>query len=672
MSVLLSLVPRRRRTFATEDAVDPSLHFVVDRRRWHEVFSAEIRGRFALLQDHRQGGKTSAAAAMEGILEARGCWTLRVTLGGLSFVSLDSTWLAIEQLVRAAVTSLVRRLTMSRQDVPPAGLRVAAPEPLFRDAASFQAFWLRTMWGDCAEVALFIDEFDALISAPVAVRVGILAGLRAVRNLNTVPRTIDLHPPLALQTVLGIGVFSIAQLTASDPYVSGVSPFNVAHVYSPPRPSRADVEAMFADFDAENDIHTPPEIINDIVWRSGLHVGLLSFLGQKLAEICLTRSGAGGYLSTDAAAWWSFLGSPGMAMSLQYSPTVIAMLGCLSLSSSSTQIVACARELVRNLLQTPGWGAARLDVTHSASRVAIDTLLSEGVLILSSTVLSYSDEESLWSVDSLDVAAESQLYRVSAPLLTQPLLIAVGSWSGFYMDTLARLRLPLISPNRLNSVQTLVECLPYFSVAGLMHRFAALSDGTPCEYAYHAQLYTILNAHATLDGITVLFEARDPQMSRIRRLDIAVLDHVKAGFELLVNSSLLAEHVAEQAPTYRRQQGLTSVLVVNFCTAQSQMNLTFRVPTAIADEGIELVHVLFNPTASTMTIFTLCSESDGASSFVPSSPIPMYDAGGIDAVAALRHFEEHIFAEAHAAAAQAAAQTIAAQTVSLQCVLCRK
>ena len=406
-------------------------------------------------------------------------------------------------------------------------------------------------------MALFIDESN------------ILAGLREVRTANAAaPFSVapfsnapDATTPLALCTVLGVGVFSVAQLSSVDDIVGPVSPFNVFDAICPPMPTPAEVIDVIHAFDAEYGVTTPDEIVFDVIWKSGMHVGLVSFLGQQLTALSTPRAGCDHFAAADVNAWWVHMCSPQLLAALLASPTILRMLCYVRLGAYSTSVTLRARELVRTLLAVPEWAPATIDVSHQLSQAATEMLLSEGVIVHDPGAIDSSSDCEAAEGDRTTVIASfpacsarpGYRFRLSAPLLAQPLLATVGSRAAFFSHTLAGVSFSM--SHRLDFVKTVIECLPYFSAEGLVHRFSLLHDGTPCEYAYHAQLYSILHARAASDVfLNVLFESRDPKRSPLRHLDITLLDRISTGIELFVEGKGLLQHVQEQAPTYRRQR----------------------------------------------------------------------------------------------------------------------
>lgn len=596
--------------FHVAGVIDPSLHYGIDRSAWHRELATNLMGgTYQLLHAHRQGGKSTAALAVARLAEKDGWLALAVTLENLTVDSREAAWKSLASSMRAVVQALARRSELAPR--PRAVAAAFASTPLFADADTFKEYFLSSAWNG-QPVLLIIDEFDKLLQASADVRSNILEALRALKTSNVITPSVSPSAggqPYALCAVLGIGVYRVLQLGARDP-TEHASPFNVAEATVPPLPSDDDARAMFAQYDAEHGITTPPEVIADIITRSGKHVGLLSFLGKALSK----------KTAVDLASWCACMSGSGLQGELLESATINSMLKVFDTGYGSGEIQLHAKAMVRHLLTAPDGLAFEVSDsdTDKAPQDALDLLLSEGTIVR-------SDE----------VGADNRLYRITAPLLNALLHARVGSWadmsrmpSGFVLSR--------YEDGKLHLVKTVLECLPYFSITQLFHKYALLKDDeTPCEFAFHAQLYAILHRRAAVGGWHVLFESRNSQILPLRRLHIYIASNGhKCGIELLVNGVDFDKHVKEQAPVYKRDQNLESMLVLNFITKEIDSR---TLPAACeVDAGIYVMNVFVNHANRTMTPYVL---QDGV--YVPQSAVSS-GVGDVTALeAGMRSFTLH-------------------------------
>ena len=411
---------------------------------------------------------------------------------------------------------------------------------------------------------------------------------------------------------------------------------------------------MLSEVDIEYGIKTPTKVAEDIAWRSGGHLGLLSFLGSALLNLAAgphdAALGASAMIVTEHA-WWVAMSSPELLRSLDESPMVRSLLRNISLGPDCTPTTLAARDVVRKLSIAKDQRGVQLQTSHISQAIAM--LLSDGVVIQcfanvgdaeageGDATMVDSDSEppvpasaaSMYrAYTSPGVAAfpastdplHTLAFRISAPLLAQQLLRTVGSFSGFYSSALASLQFSTVSltDTRFDITRTLIECLPYFSAEGLSHPLGRLKNGAPCEFAYHAPLFTILAARASRQDVSVIFESRNSAHRTLRRLDIALVDGFRAGIELLVDSKKLSQHVETQAAAYAREQRLGMVLVVNFCSAPERIDLLYRAPPEVCIQNITLIHVLFNAEKRMMTPYVFDSAKDA---YMASDPVPLCD-----------------------------------------------
>jgi hypothetical protein len=576
----------QQRVFFVEGPVDPRQHFVVNRDAWHAELAEKLcRGSYVLLHAHRQGGKSSGARAVRSAL-----WKRRQQGYVVLYLSMQrATKSSPEALWRSLATAVRERLPNTRRwpphDAAVPALAAGGAELPFTNSDSFQGYFSSLNWGD-RRVVLVLDEFDTLLDAPVEVRDSVLGALRDIRSDNSVTSSGE-DQPYALHALLAIGVYRIVNLSAAT--ASLASPFNVASAITPPDPTPDDVRAMFHAYDNEYGVRTAADVVDDIIWRAGGHVGLLSLMGQELVrlhEAAAAASGRAAVPTVDLAAWLAIVCSDELYSRINMSPTVRVMLQHLRSPSAPAGVVLRARELVRHLLAVAD--GLKLRAGHPDTTVvhAVEYLLSEGVIVEDST--------------------STCTHRITAPLLRDLLCGEVGS---VYGSSIPR-EVPLKerSDGAVDLVATVMELLQHFSFADLFHRFEVKADGSPCEYAYHFQLHALLKARLGGMGWTVLGETRNSAAGgQPRRLDIYLQACGRAyGIELLVGADRISQHVLDQAPTYAVQQLLERVLVLNFSTTRASIPAA---PETRAPPSVEEMHVLVNKDACTMTPYVL---RDGA------------------------------------------------------------
>jgi hypothetical protein len=562
-----------RKTFYAAGVVDPLRHYVVNRSDWHTMLARKLEdGAFTLLHAHRQGGKSSAARAVGGLLDKRGFRVLLCTMECVQPREASAMWAALESQFRDAIIACPDAWA-------PPGVAdlLRAGEPLFRDAASFQAFFSRSLWGGL-RVVLIIDEFDTLLLAPSPVRHELLSSLRSLRTRNS---TAVHGSPAALHAVLGIGVYRLLELVRAEDEPLRHSPFNVGDVLSVPSTSLEQVRSMLAGFSAETG-HAVPEIVaEDLLWRSGGHVGLLSLLGQRLASLC---DGLAPGASVDEASWATEVSGTALVAALRTSPTIASMLRSVSGRLSSAAALE-ARSLVRSILSAPD--GALLDLAGgAASREALDYLMAEGVI-----------------VGYMEGGLEK--HRLVAPVVAPLLMQDIGSCAR--VAAMARMPFPRDSAENVRLELTLFELLPFIDLDALYHPYALRANGQPCEFAYHFQLFDLMTHRVAEGGWKVLGETRNSSApGPLRRLDLLIASNGRrCGIELLVDGAEFEKHVYEQAPTYLNQQSLSSVLVVNFFSSSSSSDcIVERLPRALP-RGVQVLHVLVCRAESALTPFKL-------------------------------------------------------------------
>lgn len=454
-------------------------------------------------------------------------------------------------------------------------------------------------------VVLVIDEFDTLLEAPRAARLALLSSLRSLRTRDGIAPASH-GPATALHAMLGIDVYRLLQLASGDEPRQAHSPFNVSDILSVPRTTLQDVRMMLRDFSAAC-LHTVPEtVVEDVFWRSGGHVGLISMLGQQLLRLCGQLAPG---VDLDDAMWFSLTSGSALLGEMRASATVASMLRSVSRAHLASPLEKSARMIVRSMLSAPvdSW----LDVSDGIKvhREALDYLLTEGVVI--------EDR----------VSSGTAVHRIVAPMVVPLLMRDVGS--NALVARLPKLPFPRRRDGSVNLSQTVLELLPFLNIDALYHPFALLKDGCPCEYAYHFQLFDLMTQRGGDGGWRVLGESRNATApGPLRRLDLLVASNGhRAGLELLVDGDGLNKHVYEQAVAYRSQQGLASVVVVNF--ASSTRGIVVRIPTPLPP-CVELLQVLVDRDNATLTPYVL--QADGVCA-TPLAPVAQdVAAGGVESL----------------------------------------
>jgi hypothetical protein len=595
--------------FFTEGPVDPRRHFVVNRDAWHEQLAKKLcdDGSYVLLHAHRQGGKTSAIRGVRRAIrkkrKGQGYIVLSVSLQGADVSSRAAAWRSLAEAVRDSLPSM-------RREVPhgtiPA-LMARSGELPFTDAGSFKHNFVQENWGE-HRVILVLDEFDALLAAPAEVRDDVLGALRAIRTTNSDADGNE-HGRYALHALLAIGVYRIVNLSAGATSVA--SPFNVASASTPPDPTPDEVRAMFRAYDDECGVHTAAEVVDDIIWRAGGHVGLLSLMGQELASLHqqLAKDAVADAARVTLTRWRRWLCRTDVVERLTMSSTVQAVMRAVQFPRAGPAVVQWVRHVVLTMLTgEDAHGVALRSGGDPALIQALELVLSDGVVV-----------------------QVADGYRFASPLLRLLLYTTMGAVYDWGIP--AGLDVACLADGSMDMAATLLELLPHFSASHLFHAVQSKKSGSPREYAYQFQLFALLDARLKGRPWKVLAETASVNASGpLRRLDIYVEHKGRAcGFELVADGADLASHVSDQAPVYLQQQQLERVLVVNFTTKQADV----RSAPPDLPAGVELMHVLVDVAASSMTPYTLHS---GA--FAAGSPVKMRDAGlagrdatGADAIA---------------------------------------
>ena len=591
-----------KKVFHAAGVVNPAIHYVVDRSKWHEELVDKLaRGLFLLLHAHRQGGKSSAARAVGSLLMKRPFLVVSITMESSRPVDEPAMWTALANSMAAAMSAL------PAGSIPPDLLARITSGLLFHDSTTFEAMFDFVRWPATTRIILIVDEFDTLLEAPDSVRHALLASLRSLRTRNSIAPEAS-SSPSALYSVLGIGVYRLLQLATRVDEVHRHSPFNISDALSVPLTTLESVRQMLADFSADADHAIPDEVAADFHWRSGGHVGLLSLLGQQLVQLC---SGLKLGEAVDTAQWFAVACGSSLQGTLRESATVASMLSMLrsgNASSQSSPVSQAARSILRDMLSAPEDTWFEIAGGDASRDDALAYLMTEGVVVA-------------------DTNKGTAIHRIVAPIIVPLLLRDVGSRA--LVVRMPRLPFARHATGGINLMQTLMELLPYINVDALFHPYALLKRGAPCEYAYHFQLYDLLSHRAAEGGWRLLGESRNAKMpGHLRRLDLYIASNGhRCGIELLAEGDALIGHVYEQAPTYLTQQKLDSLLVVNFATIEAAVvpNVPRPLPA-----GVELLQVLVSRTAKTLTPYML-GGADGLTA-TARPPITEDVAGATDSL----------------------------------------
>mmetsp|Transcript_17533 Transcript_17533/g.26078 ORF Transcript_17533/g.26078 Transcript_17533/m.26078 type:complete len:648 (+) Transcript_17533:64-2007(+) len=553
LSSKLNELPLTPREFHVAGIIDRDRHFCVDRSRWHEeVANTLIEGKFRLLHSHRQDGKSSCAREISKLLTDNGNFdTIFITLES---ISKENFWSSIDSLFRRA-------------------LGFYSSGPLFSDSATFLNYFENSSKTERKKV-LIIDEFDNLLNSSLECCTSFLKALRSIATSQS--QTVG-SKPYSLHAILGIGVYRVLNLVSSSSLssLSTSSPFNIADAMSPPLPTDEQIVNMIGEYEREYGVTVHTEIVQDIIWRSGRHVGLLSFLCKELHKLHEDRP-----QPIDVSRWYSHMAGSYLQHELRKSATVATMMNRLSLVHARTYpVILRAREIVASMLSAPD--DHELDLTigsESGDSDPLSYLLSEGVII-----------------DVTRHGTSSCMFRITAPLLT-PLLMQDIRYVPRYSFPIG-FSFPRLANGSINLETTLLESLQYFSVESLFHPFALLSYGSPCEFAYHFQLCSILHSRGSDGGWRIVGESRNCQAAgTLRRMGILIASNGhRVGIELLAEGAKLESHITEQAVTYKQQQELRELLVVNFCHASAIDE------TVHPSDGIGVMHIIVDRERHSLT-----------------------------------------------------------------------
>lgn len=572
-------VPATKKVFHVAGVVNPERHYVVNRSAWHTTLTEKLaRGAFVLLHAHRQAGKSSAARAVGTLMMRSGYVVVTCTIESARPTDETTLWKALETRMAGAMSALPPGSIPSEL----AAQIASGSGPLFHDSTTFEAMFDRARWAATTRIVLVIDEFDTLLEAPDAVKCALLTSLQSLRTRNAIAPD-GSSGPSALCSVLGIGMYQLLQLAGSAEHPCLNSPFNVSDAESVPPTTVEHVRAMLAAFSADVEHVVPDAVIADLHWRSGGHVGLLSLLGQHLAQLC-SRLEPGA--SVDSTQWFAVANGSSLLGALRDSATVASMLHSMAAARQTSPASHAARSLVRDMLSAPedAWlGVAGADSSRSD---ALAYLMTEGVIVM-------------------DRRGPTAVHRIVAPVVVPLLMRNVESKA--LVARMPVLTFPRHANGSINLMQTLMELLPFINMEALYHPFA-IAKGVPCEYAYHFQLYDLLSRRASVEGWRLFSESRNSAIARggLQRLDlfIACNGH-RCGIVLLAEGGDLIGHLCEQAPIYCTQQKLNSLLILNFSSLEASIVPSVTRPLPM---GVELLQVLVSRADNTLTPFLLGGE----------------------------------------------------------------
>jgi hypothetical protein len=361
-----------------------------------------------------------------------------------------------------------------------------------------------------------------------------------------------------------------------------------------------------SEVEAQHGLTIAGAVISDVFWRTGGHPSLLSLLGCHLLALAQLHAG-----HVTCTTWAAFVGSYELAAALSESATVKAMLQAVNIARDSIPVVHDARLLLRYILCVPE-DEPVVSTAHLKSE-AQEYLVSEGIIRTHASSKSSSMAE----------------LCVCSPMLVSLLRGEVGSY--------ARLSLMPCNPfprqyggMYIDLQRTVLEVIPYLNLEKLFHPLVRSKEGGPSEYryAYHSALYDLLRHRASDCGWQVFGETgKGGCGGSLRRLDIVIAsDSTRGGIVLVVNAKDLETHLHEHAPTYKTQEKLNNVLVLNF--ASSRRGIADVVPTPLP-AGVEMLQLLVHKDTKSFTPFTI--NEDG----VVNQQEPVFEAGGIDDVSRL-------------------------------------
>lgn len=577
------------RNFFVGGVVDSKTHYAVDRSVWHnDIANALAGGEFLLLHGHRQGGKSTAACAVTAILEAqrfeaRYC-PLSITLESTHAIDTQKLWSDVECLLRAAIKRF-RPVAERGPELPILSKLDEFPdEPLFQDSTSFQQFLESPNWGTW-KVVMIIDELDTLLLADGLARRSFLASVRALRTVNGLTSTSS--QPYALHAFLGIGVRQLLNLTTQSAGAghTALPPFNITTAITIPETTIEAVKTMVGGF--ASDVHRgiPDSIVTDIFWRSGGHVGLISLLCQRLAELCMLIPE--GDEVTDSA-WATCISGTHLLGELRASATVGSMLRSFGPTYAiTTPEREAARQLLRNLLSAPQDAWLNIHDGSCSMHNALSVLLSEGII---------TEKCHDWDLR----------YRIVAPLVVPLLMRDVGSRTN--VAALPKRRFPRKSDGTVDLITAVLEVLPFVDKPAIFHAYALRACGRPCESAYHFQLFDLLSRRTAEGGWRVVGQTCNANApGPFRRLDLLISSNERTcGIDVLTDGKDMGKHVYELAPAYMKQQHLSSVLVVNMAVEEASIVTELAQPLP---EGVEVLQVLVDYADDSLTPYTLQGEN---------------------------------------------------------------
>jgi hypothetical protein len=575
-----------RKTFHCAGAVKPEVHYVIDRTEWHRALVAKLAaGSFLLLHAPRQSGKSSAARAVATLLEARTSerfCAIPCTLQSSNTVTVESMWRSIEIELRTSVQSLPI-------DAPIVA-RALQNTPLFTDADSFKAFFGSTQWNGFRAI-LILDEFDKLLHAPADIKAELLNVLRDIKNSSDMLPHARPTAAYALHAVLGMGVHRLLKLAAEQhpDAARRVSPFNVTDAVTVPTTTLAAVEELMSSVQSDYTLTIPLTVVQDILWRSGGHVGLLSSLGQQLLNLCTGKASVTegellnlctGKASVTEGEWFVHMSGTSLygALTLR-NVTVMNMLQSVRHRSSwQDPVVADTRNLLRYILCVPE--DANLILPACVARDTMDYMLSEGILV------------------ELDpTSANHTPYRILAPLLVSLLRNEVG----FNTHKVGMPRLPfsrLPGAEDIDLKRTILELLPYVDIEALHHPLLLKVDGTPFDRAYQFALLDLLLHRVGDGGWHVLPQTTNSAIGSRKRLDILIsATGTRCGIVLLADGDDM-----DQAVVYAREESLRQVLVLYFAARHSAIVPALQ---RSAPDNVDVMQVYVNRIGRSFTTWNL-------------------------------------------------------------------
>lgn len=532
-------------SFFVGGPIDPVRHFHVDRERYIKSIAKAFESNYFLLHAHQQAGKSSLIKPIICALTEKfpNSITISVNLHGLEE---NNFWESLWQRMNSACGKLMLTKFSSISE--------------FLDAFDSEKFF-------GSRVYLIIDGIDQLLHLPLC-HERFFSVLRSIRTSNTTTET----RPYAIHGFLGLGAYHVNKLICLSG--SNFPLFKFATIIRLPQPQLQDVVQMFSKYG--NMIYRNMiSYAEDIFGRTGGHLGLVSAFGRTL-HLWIDSFNPGNQDAITIEAWIGQICLPKPKGQVIGSHIIDSITQC---SSIENDLITISRQILFCLMTNN-------DVIRDPSqqsqlhRDAVDYLEAIGAVVRGSV----------------------ELIRFSAPLLRTVLFDYF--WERMDKESiLPDLDLPMIQIGdykTLDMIGCIQQTLALFN-RKISHPLE-LNDSNVVP-AFHYQLHCMLShltSRVNRINWNTASEVRSSAGNSGIRKNVYVTNNGRQryGFEILSESNRgilrenLFEHIfgkSKRTTRYKKEMGLTKILIINVCTVLQQPREEYMFTTT--DPDISIVHV---------------------------------------------------------------------------------